>query len=161
MTDAPERISPQAVKTGHSSPWSTDLSVIVREMKTDTDCGLTSSEARDRLQQFGPNQLLAKPPVPAWKKILAQFQNPLIYLLFGAIVISMVAWMVEGAEGIPYEAIVILIIVVLNAVLGYVQESRAEEAVAALQKMASATVSVVRDGHEQRIDTLDLVPGAW
>ena len=72
---------------------------------------------------------------------------------------SLVAWVAEGAEGVPYEALVIAVIVVLNAVLGYVQEARAEQAVAALQRMAAATASVVRDGREQRIAAAEVVPG--
>src|SRR5690606_32133396 len=62
-------------------------------------------------------------------------------------------------EGVPFEVIVILVIVVLNAVLGYVQEARAEQAVAALQRMAAATAAVRRDGEERRIPSVDVVPG--
>ena len=91
--------------------------------------------------------------------LLAQFANPLIYLLIAAVVVSLVAWLAEGGEGVPFEAIVITVIVVLNGVLGYVQEARAEQAVAALQRMAAATAGVLRDGHEERIATADLVPG--
>ena len=74
----------------------------------------------------------AKPPVPLWRKVLAQFQDPLIYLLLVAVVISLVAWVAEGAAGAAVDAIVIATIVSLNGVLGFVQESKAENAVAAL-----------------------------
>ena len=97
--------------------------------------------------------------MPAWRKLLAQFADPLIYLLLAAVVVSLLAWVAEGAEGVPFEAIVIAVIIVLNGVLGYVQEARAEQAVAALQRMAAATAGVVRDGREERIATADLVPG--
>ena len=97
--------------------------------------------------------------MPAWRKLLGQFADPLIYLLLAAVVVSLVAWALEGAEGVPFEAIVILVIVVLNAVLGYVQEARAEQAVAALQRMAAATAGVVRDGREERIPAAEVVPG--
>jgi Ca2+-transporting ATPase len=70
-----------------------------------------------------------------------------------------VAWVADGAEGVPYEAVVIAAIVLLNGVLGFVQEARAEQAVAALQRMAAATAGVVRDGRTQRIAAADVVPG--
>jgi magnesium-transporting ATPase (P-type) len=94
-----------------------------------------------------------------WRRFLGQFADTLIYLLLTAVVVSVVAWAVEGAEGVPYEAVVILAIVVLNAVLGYVQEARAEQAVAALQRMAAPTAGVVRDGREGRIPAAEVVPG--
>jgi potassium/sodium efflux P-type ATPase len=140
-------------------PWRRDVADVAAEIATDINRGLTSAEAASRLERFGPNELEAEAQVPAWKKFLAQFQDPLIYLLFAAIAISVVAWIVEGAHGVPYEAIVILAIVLLNAVLGYVQESRAEQAVATLQKMAAASASVIRDGQEQRIPAATIAPG--
>ena len=111
------------------------------------------------MQRYGPNQLDAAATVPAWRKFLDQFADPLVYLLIGAVVVSFGAWLLEGAEGMPFEVIVILVIVLLNAVLGYVQEARAEQAVAALQRMAASTASVMRDGHEQRVAAVDVVPG--
>jgi potassium/sodium efflux P-type ATPase len=83
----------------------------------------------------------------------------LIYLLLAAVVVSVVAWVSEGADGIPYESLVIAVIIVFNAVLGYVQEARAEQAVAALQRMAATSATVVRDGRAERIAAADVVPG--
>lgn len=140
-------------------PWQRETVHVAADLGTNLGTGLTSEEAADRLERYGPNELRAAKPVPAWRKFLAQFQDPLIYLLFVAVAISLVAWLVEGAHEIPYEAIVILTIVILNAILGYVQEARAEQAVAALQKMAAATASVIRDGEEHRIPATDVVPG--
>ena len=97
--------------------------------------------------------------MPAWRKFLAQFADPLVYLLLAAVVVSLVAWVLEGGKEAPFDAIVIAAIVVANAVLGYVQEARAEQAVAALQRMAAATAGVVRDGREVRIPAYDVVPG--
>ena len=97
--------------------------------------------------------------MPEWRKFLGQFADPLIYLLLAAVVVSLVAWVLEGGEAAPFDAIVIAAIVVANAVLGYVQEARAEQAVAALQRMAAATAGVVRDGREQRIPATEVVPG--
>ena len=119
-------------------PWQQTAAAVAAAVGTDVGRGLTSEEAARRIEQYGPNQLDAAPPVPAWRKLLAQFADPLIYLLLAAVVVSLVAWAVEGAEGVPFDAVVITVIVVLNAVLGYVQEARAEQAVAALQRMAAA-----------------------
>ena len=140
-------------------PWRRDAAEVAADLGTDLHVGLTSAEAAARLERFGPNLLDPAPAVPAWRKLLAQFADPLIYLLLAAVAVSLVAWIAEGADGVPYEAIVIAVIVVLNAVLGYVQEARAERAVAALQKMAAATAGVVRDGREMRIAAADVVPG--
>ena len=140
-------------------PWRRDPLDVAAELGADVQGGLTSAEAVARLARYGPNELEPAAAVTAWRKFLAQFADPLIYLLLAAVVVSAVAWVAEGAEGVPYDALVITVIVVLNAVLGYVQEARAEQAVAALQRMAAATASVVRDGREQRIAASEIVPG--
>ena len=142
-----------------TDPWSADTADVAARLNTDPSAGLTVSEASARLSRVGPNRLDSTPPVPAWRKLLGQFQDPLVLLLIGAVVISLVMWAVEGSDGVPYEAIVIAVILVANAVLGYVQEARAEQAVAALQRMSAATSSVVRNGVEQRIPAEDVVPG--
>ena len=140
-------------------PWCQPAAEVVAHLGATIEGGLSAAEASRRLAEHGPNQLDAAPAVPTWRKLVGQLADPLIYLLLAAVVVSLVAWLVEGHEGVPFEVIVIVTIIVLNAVLGYVQEARAEEAVAALQRMASASAGVVRDGVEQRISTIDLVPG--
>ena len=140
-------------------PWRHDAAEVAEELGTDLARGLSSAEAAARLARDGPNQLDPAEQVPAWRKFLAQFSDPLIYLLIAAVAVSVAAWAVEGADGVPFEAIVIGVIIVLNAVLGYVQEARAEQAVAALQRMAAATAGVVRDGREERVASADLVRG--
>jgi P-type Ca2+ transporter type 2C len=142
-----------------AEPWRRDAAVVATDLGTDVALGLTSAEAASRLAQHGPNQLEAAERVPAWRRFLDQFVDPLIFLLLGAIVVSLIAWVLEGADEVPFEAIVVAAIIVANAVLGYVQEARAEEAVAALQRMAAASAGVVRDGREQRIAVTDVVPG--
>jgi Ca2+-transporting ATPase len=136
-----------------------DAAGVAAELRTDVSRGLSSAEASARLRRYGPNELQPAEVVPAWRKLLAQFADPLIYLLLGAVAVSLVAWVAEGAEGVPYEALVVAVIVVLNAVLGYVQEARAEREVAALQRMSAATATVLRDGREERIATAGIVPG--
>ena len=136
-----------------------DAGEVAAELDTDLDHGLSASEAAARLERRGPNQLESAKAVPGWRKFLVQFADPLIYLLFAAVVVSLAAWAFEGADGVPYDAVVIAVIVVLNAVLGFVQEVRAEQAVAALQRMAAATGAVVRGGREERIAAVEIVPG--
>ena len=140
-------------------PWRRDAASVAADLGADTLRGLTSEEAAGRLRRFGRNELEGEAAVPAWRRLLAQFADPLIYLLFAAVVVSIVAWIVEGADGLPWDAVVIAVIVLLNGVLGYVQEARAEQAVAALQRMAAASAGVRRDGREQRIPATDIVPG--
>jgi magnesium-transporting ATPase (P-type) len=144
---------------GMTDPWLMDAADVVRMLGGDAGSGLTSAEAAERLARVGPNRLHAAPEVPAWRKLLLQFADPLVYLLIAATVVSLVAWALEGADGTPYEAIVIAVIVVANAVLGFVQERKAERAVAALQRMAATTVGLLRDGRQLRLPTDEVVPG--
>ena len=123
------------------------------------DDGLTSQEASRRLARDGPNALRSAPRRPAWRRLLAQFQDPLVYLLLAAIAVALVAWGVEGMDGWPVDAIVIALVVVLNAFLGYLQEAKAENAVAALARMTAVTSAVVRDGRVLRVPSAELVPG--
>ena len=140
-------------------PWRRDVAEIAAELDADVRNGLTSAAAADRLARHGRNELDAAEVVPKWRKLLDQFADPLIYLLLGAVVVSLVAWILEGAEGVPFEVVVISVIVLLNAVLGYVQEARAEQAVAALQRMTATTATIVRDGRDERIVAAEIVPG--
>ena len=140
-------------------PWLVDSGTVADRLKTALPTGLTIAEAATRLAERGPNRLDAKPPVPPWRKLLAEFVDPLVFLLLAAVAISLITWALEGADGVPFEAVVIGVILLANAVLGYVQEARAENAVAALQRMAAASSGVMRDGVERRIPALDVVPG--
>ena len=142
-----------------TAPWLLDAAVVAGRLGADPTSGLSADEAARRLGAVGPNEIIGEPPVPTWRKLLEHFRDPLIYLLLAAIAVSLGAWWLEGAVGIPYDAIVIAVIVVLNAVLGYVQQARAEHAVEALQRMSAATAAVVRDGIPLRVPTRELVPG--
>jgi magnesium-transporting ATPase (P-type) len=142
-----------------AEPWLAEPEDVAAELGTHPGSGLTVAEAVERLRRFGPNRLDPTPPVPTWRKLLAQFADPLVYLLLAAVAISLVTWGIEGAHGVPFEAIVIAAILVANAVLGYIQEARTEQAVAALQRMAAPTSTVTRDGVHVRIPTSDVVPG--
>ena len=138
-------------------------SAVVAALEVDIENGLSAQEAARRLAQNGPNELRVAPRVPAWRRALAQFQDPLIYLLLAAVVVALIAWWVEGPVagnlGWPVDAIVIAAVVLLNGVIGHVQEAKAQNAVAALAKMTAATTTVLRDGKEQRVPSAELVRG--
>ena len=125
----------------------------------DPGTGLSSVEAASRLASHGPNELRSRPREAAWRRFLKQFADPLVYLLFGAMVISLAAWFLEGASGLPIDVVVILLIVLANAVIGFVQENRAADAVAALADMTAARATVLRDGKLATVPAADLVPG--
>jgi P-type Ca2+ transporter type 2C len=149
----------QAIPPAGPQPWCEDAAAVAERLGTDVDLGLTEVRAAERLERLGPNQLESAEPVPAWRKLAEQFRDPLVYLLLVAVAVSLVAWLIEGAEDVPFEVVVISLILVVNALLGYVQEARAEQAVAALQRMATATATVVRDGAATRVPTTQIVPG--
>ena len=126
-------------------------------LDVDPETGLDSDEADRRLARYGANELRPAPPVPLWRKIVRQFQDPLIYLLLAAIAISVLAWAVEGAAGVPVDALVIGAVVLFNGVLGFVQENKAESAVAALRLMTAANSTVLRDGQLKTVPSAELV----
>src|SRR5215218_6591037 len=132
---------------------------VVAGLESDARQGLSAGEARTRLERYGPNELETERPVPAWRRFLAQFQDTLVVLLLVATAISVGLWAYERDSALPYEGLAIFAIVLLNGVLGYVQESRAERAVAALRAMSAAEASVVRDGERRSIPAAELVPG--
>ena len=141
------------------APFAESPDSVVVAWGTSPDAGLSEAEAARRLGSDGPNELPSEPPVPAWRRLLAQFQDPLVYLLIVAIVVSAIAWALEGAHGVPVDALVILAVITLNAVLGFVQESRASDAVAALSEMTRATSTVLRGGSRLTVPSADLVRG--
>jgi len=114
--------------------------------------GLSSTEAKKRLSQYGQNALLEKKKVPAWKLFLNQFNNFMILVLMAAAIIS-------GFVGDLTDTIIILIIVLLNATVGFVQEYRAEKAMEALKKMAALQALVNRDSKPVLLPSSELVPG--
>ncbi len=142
-----------------TAPWSVDADEVARVLGSDPSTGFTSEEAARRLAQSGPNRLESAERLPWWQRLRSELGDPIAYLLLVALVLSLGAWTLEGAHGTPFEAIVIFVIIVANAGLRLVQQRKAEEAVAALQKMVSPTVVVVRDGREVAVPAEALVPG--
>ena len=155
----PAQTEPAQPHPALEKPWLADADAVADALRTDLAAGLTPEEAARRLSTYGANELRGEPPVPMWRRVLAQMRDPLVALLLVAVAVSLGAWVVEGAEGVPYDAVVIAVIVLLNAVLGVVQERRAEDAVAALAQMSAPTASVVRGGQQERVPARDVVPG--
>ncbi|MDB5473436.1 MAG: haloacid dehalogenase [Devosia sp.] len=132
---------------------------LIESLGTDAERGLSGPEATRRLIEHGRNELRASATISPWQRLWAQFQDPLVYLLLGAICISLLAWWIEGGDGWPIEAMVIAVVVLANAILGFVQEAKASDAVAALARMTAVTASVLRDSQRERVDSAELVPG--
>jgi plasma-membrane calcium-translocating P-type ATPase len=132
--------------------WHTsDIVRVVSELNT-SDKGLSANEAASRLKQHGPNELEEKKKRSPWVMFLLQFKDFMIIILIVAAIIS-------GVVGDAKDTIVILVIVLLNAIVGFVQEYRAEKAMEALKKMSTTQASVLRDGEEHQVPARELVPG--
>jgi Ca2+-transporting ATPase len=134
---------------------------VVNKLKTDLQKGLSSGQARRLLEQFGPNELPEEAPTPFWKRFLEQFQDFLVIILLVAAAISVgIAMLRPWGGGAEYiDAAAILGIVLINAILGVVQESKAENALRALRRMAAPGAQVLRDGHLTNVPARELVPG--
>src|SRR3954467_5550161 len=132
---------------------------VLTGFRTDASVGLTRDEARRRLAQSRPNRLAAEPSEPPWKRVARQFNDVLVILLLIATAISAVLWLYERDAALPYEAIAISAVVLLNAVMGYLQQQRAESAIAALQRMAAAHAHVIRDGVLSSVPAAEVVAG--
>jgi len=132
---------------------------VAAALKTDLHRGLTEGEAAARLATVGRNELTAEPPVPAWRRFFAQFGDVLVILLLIATAVSAALWFYERESALPYDSLAILAVVLVNATMGFIQESRAEAAVAALRAMSASEASVVRDGERRKIAAAEVVPG--
>jgi cation-transporting ATPase F len=121
-------------------------------LDSNLDRGLTAAEAERRHAQFGANQLVGKPGKSAWLRFLLQFNQPLLYILLGAGVVT--AFLQEWVD-----AGVIFGVTIINAIIGFLQESKAESAIAALAKSVTTEATLIRDGSPARIPADRLVPG--
>jgi len=128
-------------------------------LDSDGDRGLTSAEVERRQASHGPNQIETEPPTPGLVRLLQQFANPVVYLLLAAIVISTAVWVIDGTDGIPFDVIAISVIIVINAVVGFAHEARADQAVAALRQLTGPEAVAIRDGRPGPVPAVGLVPG--
>lgn len=139
-------------EAGKREWYQSTVEAAVQALQTDAQTGLTTAEAQRRLEQYGPNELIETGIKSPWLIIWDQLREVMVVILIVAAVVS-------AFLGDYKDVIVILAIVVLNATLGFTQEYRAEQAIAALKKLAVPTVKVQRNGHIEEISARDLVPG--
>ncbi len=132
--------------------WNLDIQDIAEKLETDLTKGLSDHEAKIRLEKFGRNQIEEKKGHGPLAIFLAQFKDFIIWVLIGAAFIS-------GLLEEWIDALAIIAIVILNAVMGFIQEYRAEKSLAALKKLASPTSKVIREGEHKIVPSSELVPG--
>ena len=126
---------------------------VIEKHNSDAKNGLSATEAAKRLEEYGPNEIQEGETTTTFQKFIAQFKDFMIIVLMIAAVVS---WLVSGHME---DAIVIMIVVLLNAVMGVFQENKAEEAINALQDMASPEAQVRRDGQIKVMKSTEIVPG--
>jgi len=136
----------------HTAWHSLETPQVLQQLKVDDRKGLTADEVRARLDRYGSNELKKEERASPFTLFLNQFKNILIVIL-------LIATALSAMVGEILDASLILVIVVFCAVLGFVQEYRAEQALEALKKMLSPTITVLRDGREEEVPSKDLVPG--
>lgn len=135
-------------KTWHLTP----RSKLLAELGCNPQTGLSPAQARERLGRLGPNLLISKPPVEPWRIFLRQFQDFMVLVLLGTVIVSI-------ALGEYLDATAIFAIVFLNSILGFSQEYKAEKSLDMLGKLAAPHCTVLRDGHKLIVDASTLVPG--
>jgi P-type Ca2+ transporter type 2C len=132
--------------------WKLDIDEVARQVGTDTEKGLTDEEVENRIKKYGPNQLASKKGPSAWSLFLGQFNSIIIWILFAAAIIS--GFLKEWVDSLAICGIIIL-----NSVLGFIQEFRAEKSLAALKKLSSPSSRVIRDGSSVSVPSDWIVPG--
>ncbi len=136
-----------------AKPWhAMPAEDVIKELEADPDQGLSPDEAAKRLEEYGRNELPKGPKRTWWQRLLAQFHNMLIYVLLAAAVVT-------ALMGHWIDTWVILAVVVVNALIGFIQEGKAEKALENIQQMLSLEALVLRNGKKKTIDAEELVPG--
>jgi len=143
MTQTPPRVVDAHLSTAAE---------VCARLGIDPDKGHSAAEAAERLAHHGPNAIRERRRRPPWRMLVDQFTDLMIVVLIGAAVVS-------GMVGDLQDTIAIIVILVLNGVIGFVQEYRAERAIAALRKMAATSARVVRDGAPKTVAATEVVPG--
>lgn len=128
------------------------IDYLVRELNTDLEKGLTINEANERIKKYGKNKLPEANPINYWKLIIDQVKNPLIYILLVAFTLTVIT-------GDYKDAIAIIVVVMLNGTIGFIQELKAEKSIRALTNMLVPSCNVIREGQQISISSQDIVPG--
>ncbi len=136
-----------------------DLEEVIKEFDVDPSQGLNAKQVKERAQEFGPNKLKEKKKKSFMSRFFEQFKDVMIIILIIAALVSFVIACIEKNPKEFFEPVLILLIVVLNALMGVMQESKAEKALDALNNMSAPHARVLRDGVEKIIQASDLVPG--
>ena len=131
---------------------------VLEAQSTSADQGLTAAEAQKRLASVGPNKLDEEEKTPLWKRFFEQMADPMVIMLLVAAAISVITGFIQG-EPEWADAAIILSVVILNSVLGVVQEAKSEQALEALQEISAAQSKVIRDGKMSHMASSELVPG--
>lgn len=131
---------------------------VLEEQSTSAASGLTAAEAQSRLASVGPNKLDEEEKTPMWKRFFEQMGDPMVIMLLAAAAISVITGFIQG-EPEWADAAIILSVVILNSVLGVIQEAKSEQALEALQEMSAAQSKVIRDGKMVHMASSELVPG--
>lgn len=139
--------------------YSTESDIVVKELSSNTENGLSSKQVSEKSQKYGANKLQQKKKKTQFQKFLDQFKDIMILILIAAAIISFVIACIERNPREFFEPLLILLIVLINAIMGVIQESKAEKALDALKSLSAPHARVIRDGSEQIIDAADLVPG--
>ena len=142
--------------------YSESLDKVTKELHTDLEAGLSSDQAAALLKEHGPNKLNEKPPRSFFQRFLDQMKDVMVIILIIAAAVSLglsVYHAATGAQADWIEPIVIILIVVVNGLLGVIQESKAEAALEALKNMSAPSARAIRDGRLQTVKSTELVPG--
>ena len=132
--------------------WQFNIEETIDALQTDASKGLTDTEVSLRLKKYGLNQLQEKKGISPWQIFFSQFQDFIVWVLIGAALVSgfLKEWI---------DACAIIAIIILNAILGFIQEYRAEKSLAALKKLSSPTSKVIREGRQKIVPSSGIVPG--
>ena len=141
------------------SAYSENLDSLILNLETDKSNGLTDSQVNEKFKKYGQNKLTEKRKKSAFRRFIDQFKDVMILILIAAAIVSFSIAFHEGDPQSFFEPSLILFIVILNAIIGVAQESKAEKALDALKDLSSPHSRVIRDGQEKIIDAKDLVPG--
>jgi len=154
----------QIVASMKQESYNKDISLVEKELETNIDKGLTNEEVNSRIEKYGKNELIKAKKKPLILKFLAQFNNFMIYVLLAAALVNFVVNIIEiktseTGGSLDVDPFLILGIVILNAIIGVIQEAKADKALESIKALSSPHAKVLREGKETLIDVKDIVVG--